>query len=76
MQSLNDVTSPENVDENVASRDFTNNEVEALPEEEEVLNPPVAQDEESIEKEVQSQTTSNPEEQPMINGNSAPSNCD
>jgi len=70
------VTPPENVDENVASRDFTDNEVETLPEEEEVLNPSVAQDEESIEKEVQNQTASNPEEQPMINGNSAPSNCD
>ena len=66
---------PENVDEIASSHDITEYEVEALPKEEVVLKPQIGQDEESIEIEGQNETSSNPEEQTMINGNSAPSNC-
>ena len=69
------MTPPENSDENASSHDIPENGIEAVPEEEQVLNPPVAKDEESNEIEGQSQISSNQEQHPMINENSVATNC-
>ena len=74
LQSLNNETPPENVEENASSHNITENEVEVPSEEEEMLNPVVGKDEQSIE--IEDQTSPNPEEQTMIDENNAKSNGD
>ena len=67
---------PESVDANVSLNDIPEIKTVPVPEEEEILNSPVEQDEEPIEIQIQNQTSSNPEEQPMNNVNSESNNCD